>query len=107
MQGQLLQINFAPVWKGNTEALCRDIHISTENYKFLLLYILQKIAFEDSNFCHAVLHIQEQSSMHSSVTSHATSATSVASENVNGDIENMQGVIDGTITKEVRDSGVV
>jgi hypothetical protein len=112
MQGQLLQINFAPVWKGNTEALCHGSGISLKNYKFLLLYILQKIAFEDSNFCHSVLHIPERSSiwssMHSSIHSSGTShSTAPTSENDNGDIENMEGIISGTITKEVRDSGVV
>jgi hypothetical protein len=104
MQGQLLQINFAPVWKVNTEALCQDCDISEENYKFLLLYILQKIAFEDSKSFHEVLRITEQSSVHASATSHAISGTS---EQADGESEIAEGVSGGTITKDVRDDGVV
>jgi hypothetical protein len=45
MQGQLLQINFAPVWKGKTEGLDKFEHVTKKNFKFVIPYILQKFCF--------------------------------------------------------------
>lgn len=46
MQGQLLQINFAPVWKGKIEGLKCPEKVNEGNYKFLLPWFLQHSFFD-------------------------------------------------------------
>jgi hypothetical protein len=53
MQGQLLQINFAPVWKGKIEGIIDEDKIDLQNYKFLLPFSLHNTFFDNDSGGHA------------------------------------------------------